>query len=167
MTAFLPDFLGARADRTSSAIRSRLILLLAIVGAACSSASKDAVPVQPSSSGSPVALEGTYWRAVEVAGKPLAVARSAREPHLQLQNDRVSGSDGCNRLTGGFERRGEALTFAQVAGTRMACSDTAEVERAFNDALARASRFAIVGDRLTLFDAAGVPLAVFAAVQAP
>jgi heat shock protein HslJ/uncharacterized membrane protein len=40
---------------------------------------------------------------------------------FHLTDNRVSGSTGCNRMTGGFEARGKTITFGQMATTRMAC----------------------------------------------
>ena len=75
----------------------------------------------------------------------------------------MSGSDGCNRITGSYELKEEVVKFGQMAGTQMACIDTAETERAFRAALKGATRLTTVGDRLELFDAAGKRLAVFTA----
>jgi hypothetical protein len=43
----------------------------------------------------------------------------------------------------------------------MACPDTSDTELAFHDALSRAVRWRILGDRLELFDAAGTRLERF------
>jgi heat shock protein HslJ len=109
-------------------------------------------------------LEGTYWRAIELAGKPAPPQDPKREAHLLFDAaGRVSGSDGCNRVTGSYQRKGDAITFGQMAATRMACVNTAAVEEAFRSALKSASRFTIAGDRLELFDAAGTRVAAFVA----
>jgi len=76
---------------------------------------------------------------------------------------RVAGSDGCNRVIGGYELKGDAITFGKMAGTQMACPDTGEIERSFRDALEHARRWRILGDRLELFDAGGTRLARFEA----
>jgi heat shock protein HslJ len=38
---------------------------------------------------------------------------------------RLSGSDGCNRVTGSYERMGAAITFGPTAGTQIACINVA------------------------------------------
>jgi putative lipoprotein len=107
-------------------------------------------------------LEGTYWRAIELAGKPTPAQDPKREAHLVFQpGGRVAGSDGCNRITGGYQRQDDALTFGQIAGTRMACPDSAEIEAAFQAALKATARFRIAGDRLELLDASGTRVAGF------
>ncbi|MGH9257594.1 MAG: META domain-containing protein [Vicinamibacterales bacterium] len=109
-----------------------------------------------------VPLETTYWRAMQLGGKPVPAADASREAHLVFEpGGRVAGSDGCNRVAGSYELNGDAITFGQMAPTRMACPDTSETERAFHDVLTRASRWRILGDRLELFDAAGTRLARF------
>jgi putative lipoprotein len=107
-------------------------------------------------------LGGTYWRAVELAGKPTPSQNATREVHLVFQAaDRVSGSDGCNRITGSYERKGDGITFGLMAGTQMACADNADIEQGFRAALKGASRLRIAGDRLELLDATGSRLAAF------
>ncbi len=108
-------------------------------------------------------LEGTYWKAIELAGKPTPTQDLKREAHLQFQAGRVSGSDGCNRLTGTYQLNGDRVTFGQMAGTQMACLNPSGTEAPFRDALKSATRLTIAGDRLELLDNAGTPLAVFAA----
>jgi heat shock protein HslJ len=66
-------------------------------------------------------------------------------------------------MTGGYQLKGDAVTFGQMAGTQMACMDTADIARAFRDALKTASRLTIAGDSLELFDATGRRVAAFAA----
>jgi heat shock protein HslJ len=71
---------------------------------------------------------------------------------------RVTGSGGCNRYFGPFERAGEAIRIGPLAGTRMACPEppgTAEQETAFLAAMERATTWSIRDDRLELRDAGG------------
>lgn len=108
-------------------------------------------------------IEGKYWKATELAGKPTPAQDANREAHLTFQpGGRVSGSDGCNRITGSYELKGEAVTFPKMAGTQMACVDIGDLDRAFKDALNSATRLTVAGDRLELFDASGKRLAAFA-----
>jgi heat shock protein HslJ len=109
-------------------------------------------------------LEGTYWKAIELAGKPTPTQDPKREAHLQFQaGGRVSGSDGCNRITGTYQLKGDRVTFGQMAGTQMACLNPSGTEGPFRDALKGATRLTVAGDRLELFDAPGTRLAAFTA----
>jgi heat shock protein HslJ len=108
-------------------------------------------------------LNGTYWKLVEVAGKPTATQVVSREAHLQFDaSGQVSGSDGCNRITGRYQVKGDTVTFGQMGGTQMACINTGATDRAFRDALKNTTRFVRTGDRLELFDATGTRVAAFA-----
>jgi heat shock protein HslJ len=111
----------------------------------------------------PQSLEGRYWKAVELVGKPAPAQDARREAHLIFASaGSVSGSDGCNRMSGTYELKGDAIKFGQMMGTLMACPNTGDVDRLFREALASASRLSVVGDRLELFDASGKRVALFA-----
>jgi heat shock protein HslJ len=113
-------------------------------------------------------LRGAYWKAVELSGMHVPSMPVKHEPHLVFQPDgRVSGADGCNRIMGTYTVKGDAIAFGQVAGTQMACTDTAEVERRFRSALARSGHWRIQNNRLELIDATGKPLAVFERQEQP
>ncbi|HYS17927.1 MAG TPA: META domain-containing protein, partial [Candidatus Binatia bacterium] len=91
---------------------------------------------------------------------------TTREVYIVLGGTgRVGGSDGCNRLIGSYELTGDAIKFGALAGTQMACPNTADTERGLRKALSGASRWSIAGDRLELFDAGGGRLAQFEALE--
>jgi heat shock protein HslJ len=116
----------------------------------------------PAGSAQNLPLAAPYWRATELAGKTVPARESAREAHLVFDSaGRVSGSDGCNRVSGTYQSKGETLTFGPARGTLMACADTAVVGEGFRAALNRARRFRIAGTRLEVFDVAGVLLGIF------
>jgi heat shock protein HslJ len=110
-------------------------------------------------------LEGTSWNAVEVNGTAIAgdVAATERRPQLAFGADgRVSGSDGCNRLTGPYTvKDSNGLAFGPLAGTRMACPGTDELASRFLSALQGTSRWSVVKERLAIYGATDKPLAVF------
>ena len=108
------------------------------------------------------AFEKTYWKATELVGKPVPPASRNREAHLVFEQDgRMAGADGCNRITGTYERTAEAIKFGPLVSTRMACVDTGEIERAFREALQKTGRWKIVGNELELSDIGGSRLARF------
>jgi putative lipoprotein len=114
---------------------------------------------QPPPSNRP--LEATYWKAVELAGKPVPAQEATREANLVFQGGRVSGSDGCNRFTGTYQLKTDSITFGQMAGTQMACPGTGDIEQRVRAALKAASRVTIVANRLQLFDGTGTRVAAF------
>ena len=116
----------------------------------------------PFTPGATATLENTYWKLVRVGDEAVTIV-GEREPHLVLHSEgrRVAGSGGCNRLIGGYSLSGEQLSFSQVAGTMMACPDGMQYESSFHDALRKAASWRIEGERLELFDRAGVSVAQF------
>ena len=111
-------------------------------------------------------LEKTYWRAIELDGKPVAATESMREVYILLGGTgRVGGSDFCNRILGSYTLSGNGIKFGALAGTQMACANTADTERGLRRALSGAARWSIAGDRLELFDATRGRLAQFEALE--
>ena len=102
-------------------------------------------------------LTGTYWRLVELEGKPAQPGAEGREIHMILEADinKVRGYAGCNNFTGGFESKGQSLSFGPVAATRRACIGDMDQELDFLNALDRTDRFALTGDQLVLYDKKG------------
>ena len=74
------------------------------------------------------------------------------EPSLVLADDgTLTGTDGCNRLSGGWSADGDTVTFDQVASTRMFC----EGVDTWLSGLATAT---ISGAEMTVLDASGAEL---------
>jgi putative lipoprotein len=112
----------------------------------------DTDAASPTQSGA--SLVDTYWKLLEVAGNT-AVVGDGPEPHviLQLQEQRLVGSSGCNRLVGTFEVTGDQLRLSPTGTTMMMCPDELmEQERALIAALQATSRYRITGRSLELFD---------------
>ena len=111
---------------------------------------------------SALTLDNTYWRATQLEGHPVPLSQPGGQAYLIFEaGGRVSGSDGCNRVASAYELNHDSISFGPMAATRMACSGTADIERAFGNAVANASLWRILGDRLELYDANGVRLARF------
>jgi heat shock protein HslJ len=110
-------------------------------------------------------LENTYWKLTHLGDVPVIAGEKQREPHLVLrsQDQRVSGSSGCNRLMGGYTREGGTLAFSRLAGTRMACAEGMDTEQHFLAVLEQVKTWKIVGGHLGLLDAGGRLLARFEA----
>jgi heat shock protein HslJ len=123
-------------------------------------------PIEQSGQGvSDASLENTEWKLTRLGDAPVTSASQKQEANFTLNSEahRISGSGGCNRLTGRYELHGDRITFSQMAGTMMACVQGMETEKAFLDALKQATRWKITGQQLELFDDTGRQLANFAA----
>jgi heat shock protein HslJ len=86
--------------------------------------------------GEPLALasvDDSSWIIEKINGKPVI---SGKEAALTFSEGRISGTAGCNRLTGGYSQSGDKLSFQPIAMTRMACQPALmQQERAVLDAL--------------------------------
>jgi heat shock protein HslJ len=103
-----------------------------------------------------VQLAYTEWTLVELGGAPVELGPDERLPHLvlDLEEARVSGSGGVNRITGTFALSESELRFGPLATTKMAGPEPAMLlERAFLDALGRVTSYSL--DERTLTFLAG------------
>jgi heat shock protein HslJ len=93
------------------------------------------------------------------------VSAEQAEPQLLFASDarQVSGSGGCNRITGGFTLEGDRVHLGTLAGTMMACTNGMEQEQRFLKALNHVERYHLNGQQLELLDGSGSVLARFEA----
>jgi heat shock protein HslJ len=109
-------------------------------------------------------LLNTRWRLYWLGEKRAVQYPGQREPHIRLHPDnRVTGSDACNLISGTFEAENNRMLFSPVASTRMACPQGMGQERDFRGALAKTVRYRIVDEYLELQDGDGACLARFVA----
>lgn len=112
------------------------------------------------------AIEGPVWRLTQLNDQPVAGGREPqRDPQVSFDRSsgRVSGSGGCNRMSGGFTRSGNSLRIGQLAATKMACGEASrnDTESQFFQALQGTASYRLAGPgRLALLDASGRTLAV-------
>ncbi len=106
-------------------------------------------------------IEGPVWQ-LEQLGSELIEPSSDPQRNAQVQFDRnsgrVSGSGGCNRVSGTYERSGSTLRMRQLGATRMACPNEASTinETQFFAALQATASYRLQGgSRLSLLDASG------------
>ena len=105
-------------------------------------------------------LSGTRWSLVSIGGSPVLASESTS---LQFEKGRLSGSDGCNRYTTIYNASDGSLKIGpNIAGTRMACpAPVMEEAKTFIEILSRTAGYRRDGDRLTLLDSSGRPMAAF------
>jgi copper homeostasis protein (lipoprotein) len=118
---------------------------------------------QSGTAGALVPLEKTEWKLVRLGDTAVKGDDLHRRPELVLDpaTHRVSGSGGCNRIMGGYELKGDKLTFGQMASTMMACANGMDTEQDFLKALGLVKQWKVVGRRLELMDGSGKVVAVF------
>jgi len=121
-------------------------------------------PSAPASNGD-TPLRETYWKLVQLGEKQVVPTDQQREASLIFHTDqnRVTGSGGCNQLTGTYTLEGRTLRFGGIASTRMACMQGMETETAFLAALDKVRSWRTIGQQLELYDSGGKLLARFSA----
>jgi heat shock protein HslJ len=133
------------------AIIQRLLLAAFLLTATASCANSDEVVNTPP-------LENSYWKLVELNGKPVTVTDNQQEAHIILRGGEpaaLSGSGGCNRLMGDYTLSGDTITFGRTAMTMMACPQGMDTEQAFTAAVEGKKHWRIDGNQLLLLDDAG------------
>ena len=98
-------------------------------------------------------LQNTYWKLVELDGRPVVTPEGMREAHIVLgtEGSNARGHAGCNNFFGTFEVAGDKLTFSALGSTMMGCPEGMDTERAFLQALGETNRYEISGQFLTLY----------------
>ncbi len=108
-------------------------------------------------------IESQTWRLVSVGLQPAQRdGDPRRDAQLQFDGSRVSGSGGCNRVSGPYLRAGHRLTIGPLVATRMACVEPERnaMESNFFAALQATTGYSRLGSQLTLLDDSGRTLAV-------
>ena len=124
-----------------------------------------AITLQPAKIAN-ASLENTPWllRTFSQAEEynPLLTLHQATAVFDPAEN-RLSGSTGCNNYHTTYTVDGNALTLkTPMAMTRMMCDQPQNiVETTFAAAMENVASYTIYGDKLTLLDAAGMPVMVF------
>jgi len=107
-------------------------------------------------------LSGTAWLLASLNGRP-----ALPNPRITLAFDagKVVGADGCNRYSAPYTVKGAKLEISQtMISTLMACAEPImQQATAYTTALKQAAGYKLDGKSLTLLDAQGKALAVFAA----
>ncbi len=113
-----------------------------------------ATPAAPSGN---VHLEDTTWKLTRLGDKDVVASENQRQPYIVLDssNHRVSGSGGCNRLTGAYTLEKQTIHFGPIASTMMACPSGMEHEGTFLHALDKSHTWKVQGNELELQDENG------------
>ena len=109
-------------------------------------------------------IESRTWRLASIDTQPVIPSDDPRQA-AQIVFDggaqRVSGSGGCNRISGNYQRTGAQLKIGPIVSTRMACLDASrgQLETRFVAALQATTSYSVAGNELILLDARGQTLA--------
>ena len=112
------------------------------------------------------AVEEKHWKLFSLYG--IAVEKNKKlpkEPHIIMVADeqKITGSGGCNILSGNYALTDSTIGFTGLVTTRMACEDM-DLETQLLKVLEMIDHYDISGDTLKLKKADMVPSAIFVAV---
>ena len=110
----------------------------------------------------PMPVNNTSWILVTLHGQPVM---SDTLVTLTFENDKINGTDGCNRYSTSYTVNGARFTANKEAiATQMACPGPIMQQAAiYITALTQAATYKNNGQQLTLLDASGKTLATLAA----
>jgi len=132
------------------------------------SAAGRAAPVATREPGGDARLENTTWNLMRLGDKEEKADKSERTPYIFLDpnGNRLSGSGGCNRLSGTYQVDKQTVRFGPTALTMMACPKGMDREKDFMEALGLTRTWKIRGEELELYGEDGKLLARFDAGEA-
>src|ERR1044072_5122633 len=104
-------------------------------------------------------ITGIDWRLISLgpAGAETNVVAGTTVTLKFGEDDRASGSTGCNSYGGTYQVRGDNISFSRLVSTRRACLDqnANEQEQRFLATLGAANRFRLTRSRLTILSDRG------------
>lgn len=124
---------------------------------ACTTVHQDLPPAQGNT------LQGTEWVLASLNGNALL---EGKEITLRFGETSIEGSGGCNTYGGSYTASEDSLSLSGVHWTEMGCMEPQGImaqEQAYFQALNAAAGYQVNGDRLELYDEAGVRLLAFVA----
>ena len=127
-----------------------------------------AAPVVRGESHAAYPLENTTWNLTRIGTTNVVASGNQRTPYILLDSTahRVSGSGGCNRLTGTYRVDKQTIRFGPTGLTMMACPSGMDIEKDFMEALGETRTWKIQGTELEFYDEDGKLLARFEASEA-
>ena len=134
--------------RSQSLVMALLIMSVAVYGQTGRSMSTDQR-----------VLTGIEWRLISLgpAGSETTAIAGTTVTLRFGEDNRASGSTGCNSFSGAYQVRGDNISFSRLVSTRRACLDqnANEQEQRFLSTLGAANRFRLSKGRLTILSDRG------------
>jgi len=134
--------------RSQSLVMALLIMSVAVYGQTGRSMSTDQR-----------VLTGIEWRLISLgpAGSETTAVAGTTLTLRFGEDNRASGSTGCNSFSGAYQVRGDNISFSRLVSTRRACLDqnANEQEQRFLSTLGAANRFRLSKGRLTILSDRG------------
>jgi len=131
-------------------LSSLLAVSLGIVG--CNTTPKNVLQQQNSTQ-----LQDKEWTLTHIGATAIQQDATSKMPKLSFDQttQRINGTDGCNRLIGGYHIEGAQLNLTEIASTKMMCMQNMQLADQFNQALAKVTAYQTYAHKLKLLDRHG------------
>jgi heat shock protein HslJ len=138
---------------------------IALVATACSTTGGGGSTAASNGNLTANPLDGTHWKLTSLdSGGTSTAVPAGIVVDARFAAGNIAGSSGCNVYSGPVTVTGTTIKVGALATTQMAClGPQSEIETAYLAALAKAATFTATADALTMFDAGGAPILVYAA----
>jgi len=135
---------------------------IAVISTACSSTGGASPSAAGGAGGT---IEGVTWKLSSfLSGSTSTTVPAGVTVDARFADGKVAGSGGCNRYSGPAPVTGSTIKIGPLVSTQMACAGPAsDVESAYLADLAKVTSFTATPTALTMFDATGAQILVFAA----
>lgn len=102
-------------------------------------------------------LQNKEWTLTHIGATEIKQDAATGTPKLKFDqaSQRMSGTDGCNRLMAGYKIESAQLNLTQIAATEMMCMENMQQADQFNQALAKVTAYQSYGHQLKLLDRFG------------
>ena len=103
-------------------------------------------------------LDGSTWVLTAIDNDTAIIGNP---PTLEFEDDTVSGNASCNIYSGGYQIRGEIISFGPLTRTEMYCMEPEcimDQEQTYFEILEKAQQFKMVEDSLTIYSDSGKTL---------
>lgn len=113
-----------------------------------------ATMTNPSTDRNLAMLQNKNWLVTEINGVEYKVnpAQTVNIASLMFNNSALSGSDGCNRIMGGYTVKGTQIALTQLAKTQMACLNATDTPEKFTQALEQVTNYKVSEKTLKLLN---------------
>jgi heat shock protein HslJ len=94
-------------------------------------------------------LSAARWNLTEINGRKVDNSKA----YLEINENRLTGNAGCNRLSGEAKISRKNIKFARIATTKMFCGENGvmRLETYFTNALEKVSQFKKSGNNLSFY----------------
>lgn len=108
-------------------------------------------------------LQNKEWTLTHIGATEVEPRTATNLPKLTFDqaSQRMSGTDGCNRLMAGYKIESAQLNLTQIAATEMMCMENMQLANQFSQALAKVTAYQTYAHKLKLLDRFGNTVLIF------